>query len=74
MKLLAIGTWDPRETNIAGLLAAEQQRTGELMQQGLVSQLLLRADGTGGYMVLNANSMAAPPFPKSSDHAPANRR
>jgi hypothetical protein len=59
MKLLAIGTWDPRETNIARLLAAEHQRTGELMQQGLVQQLLLRADGAGGYMVLNADSVAS---------------
>jgi muconolactone delta-isomerase len=59
MKLLAIGTWDPRDTNIPRLLAAEQQRTGELMAQGLVQQLLLRADGAGGYMVLNADSIAS---------------
>jgi hypothetical protein len=59
MKLLAIGTWDPHEPDIPRLLAAEQQRTGELMQQGLVRQLLLRADGAGGYMVLSADSTAS---------------
>lgn len=59
MKLLAIGTWDPGDADIARLLKAEQERTGELMRQGFVQELLLRADGAGGYMVLSAESAAS---------------
>jgi muconolactone delta-isomerase len=59
VKLLAIGTWDPGDADIARLLKAEQERTGELMRQGFVQELLLRADGAGGYMVLSAESAAS---------------
>jgi muconolactone delta-isomerase len=59
VKLLAIGTWDPDDADIPRLLKAEQQQTGELMKQGFVQELLLRADGAGGYMVLSAESAAS---------------
>src|ERR1700722_19480081 len=59
MKLLAIGTWDPDDGDIPRLLRAEQQQTGELMKRGFVQELLLRADGAGGYMVLSAESAAS---------------
>jgi hypothetical protein len=56
MKLLAIGTWDPNDPAIPSLLPAERQRTGELTEEGFVEQLLLRADGSGGYLILSAES------------------
>jgi hypothetical protein len=59
MKLLVIGTWSPADPKISHLLAQEQQRTGELVKEGFVQQLLLRADGAGGYMVVSADSAAA---------------
>jgi hypothetical protein len=59
VKLLAIGTWDPGSPDIPRLLRAEQQRTAELGEAGLVKEVLIRADGTGGYMVLNADSPAS---------------
>jgi hypothetical protein len=56
---MLLGTWDPTHPAIPRLLAPEQQRTAELMQEGFVQQLLLRADGAGGYMVLSADSAAS---------------
>jgi muconolactone delta-isomerase len=46
----------PASPEIPRLLAAEQQRTHELTQEGFVQELLLRADGTGGYMTMTADS------------------
>ncbi len=54
-----IGTWDPSNPKIAELLSDEQQQTASLRADGFVEQLLLRADGAGGYMTLNAESEAA---------------
>jgi hypothetical protein len=59
VKLLAIGSWDPGSPDIPRLLRAEQQRTAQLGEAGLVKEVLIRADGTGGYMVLNADSPAS---------------
>jgi hypothetical protein len=59
VKLLAIGSWDSGSLDIPGLLKAEQQRTAELAETGLVHDVLIRADGTGGYMILNADSPAS---------------
>jgi hypothetical protein len=59
VKLLAIGSWDPDASDIPRLLQAEQQRTAELTDAGLVHEVLLRADGAGGYMVLTADSAAS---------------
>jgi hypothetical protein len=59
MRFMLLGSWDPAHPAIPGLLASEQQRTAELMQEGFVQQLLLRADGAGGYMVLSADSAAS---------------
>jgi hypothetical protein len=59
VKLLMIATWDPGDADIPRLLKAEQQQTGELMKQGFVQELLLRADGAGGYMVLSTESLAS---------------
>jgi muconolactone delta-isomerase len=56
MRFMVLGVWDPASPEIPGLLAAEQARTGELMDEGVVQQLLLRADGAGGYMVVDAES------------------
>jgi muconolactone delta-isomerase len=59
MRFLVIGAWGASDPNIPRLLAEEQHRTGELMQEGFVQELLLRVDGAGGYMVVNADSAAA---------------
>jgi hypothetical protein len=59
MRFLVLGTWNPSDSNISRLLRQEQQRTGELMQEGFVQQLFLRSDGAGGYMVVSADSVAA---------------
>jgi muconolactone delta-isomerase len=59
MRFLMIGTWDPDSAEIPRLLSAEQQRTQELTEAGFVQQLLLRADGSGGYMTLTAESAEA---------------
>jgi hypothetical protein len=59
MRLMVLGAWDPTSPEIPGLLAQEQARTGELMDDGVVIQLLLRADGAGGYMVVEAESAQA---------------
>jgi hypothetical protein len=53
---MVLGAWDPASPEIPGLLAQEQARTGELMDEGIVQQLLLRADGAGGYMIVDAES------------------
>jgi hypothetical protein len=58
MKFLVIGSWDPGNADIPRLLEEEQHRTGELMRQGVIRELLLRADGAGGYMVVFADSIA----------------
>jgi hypothetical protein len=34
----------------------KQARTGELIDDGVVQQLLLHADGAGGYMIVDAES------------------
>jgi hypothetical protein len=47
VKLLAIGSWDSGSLDIPRLLKAEQQRTAELAETGLVQDVLIRADGTG---------------------------
>jgi hypothetical protein len=59
MRLLVIGTWSPTDPKVPNLLVQEQQRTGELVKEGFVQQLLLRADGAGGYMLVTADSVAA---------------
>jgi Muconolactone delta-isomerase len=59
MRFLVLGTWNPSDSNISSLIGQEQQRTGELMQEGFVEQLFLRADGAGGYMVASADSKVA---------------
>jgi hypothetical protein len=59
MRFLMIGTWDPASPEIPRLLSAEQRRTRELTEGGFVQQLLLRADGSGGYMTLTAESAEA---------------
>jgi muconolactone delta-isomerase len=56
MRFMVLGSWDPASPEIPRLLAQEQARTGELMDGGIVQQLLLRADGAGGYMVVDAES------------------
>ena len=56
MKLLAIGTWDPADPQIPELLPAERKRTAELREEGFLQQLLLRADGTGGFLILDSES------------------
>jgi muconolactone delta-isomerase len=56
MRFMVLGVWDPASPEIPRLLAQEQARTGELMDEGVVQQLLLRADGAGGYMVVDAES------------------
>jgi muconolactone delta-isomerase len=53
---MVLGVWDPASPEIPQLLSQEQARTGELMDEGVVRQLLLRADGAGGYMVVDAES------------------
>jgi muconolactone delta-isomerase len=53
---MVVGVWDPKSSEILRLLPQEQARTGELMHEGVVQQLLLRADGAGGYMVVDAES------------------
>jgi hypothetical protein len=58
VRFLVLGTWSASDSNIPGLLKEEQLRTSELMQQGVVQQLFLRADGAGGYMVVSADSAA----------------
>jgi hypothetical protein len=59
MRYLVIGTWNPNDSDIPRLLTQEQQRTGELMDEGFVQHLFLRANGAGGYMVVSAGSAAA---------------
>jgi muconolactone delta-isomerase len=59
MRFMVLGSWDPAHPAIPRLIASEQQRTADLMQEGFVQQLLLRADGAGGYMVVSADSAAA---------------
>jgi hypothetical protein len=59
VKFLVIGTWSPSDPAISRLLTEEHQRTGELIDEGFVQQLLLRADGAGGYMVVSADSEAS---------------
>jgi muconolactone delta-isomerase len=56
MRFMVLGAWDPASPEIRRLLAREQARTAELMDAGVVRQLLLRADGAGGYMVVDAES------------------
>jgi hypothetical protein len=56
MKFMALGAWDPASPEIRQLLAQEQARTADLMDAGIVQQLLLRADSAGGYMVVEAES------------------
>jgi hypothetical protein len=56
MRFMVLGVWDPASPKIPQLLDQEQVRTQELMHEGIVRQLLLRADGTGGYMVVDAES------------------
>jgi muconolactone delta-isomerase len=56
MKFMVLGAWDPASPEIRQLLAQEQARTAELMDAGIVQQLLLRADGAGGYLVVDAES------------------
>jgi muconolactone delta-isomerase len=59
MRFMVLGAWDPTSPEIPRLLAQEQARTGELMEQGIVQQLVLRADGAGGYMIVDAESPEA---------------
>jgi hypothetical protein len=59
MRFMVLGSWDPVDPAIPRLIASEQQRTAELMQEGFVQQLLLRADGAGGYMIVSADSAAS---------------
>jgi hypothetical protein len=56
MRFMVLGAWDPASPELPRLLGLEQARTGELMDAGIVQQLLLRADGAGGYMVVDAES------------------
>lgn len=56
MRFMVLGAWDPTSPEIPQLLAQEQTRTGELTEEGVVVELLLRADGAGGYMVVEAES------------------
>jgi hypothetical protein len=56
MKFLMTGTWDPADPKIPSQLAMEQQTTAQLRGEGVVEQLLLRADGGGGYIVMSAAS------------------
>jgi hypothetical protein len=53
---MVLGVWDPTSSEIPRLLAREQARTRELIDEGVVQQLLLRIDGAGGYMVVEAQS------------------
>ena len=54
MRFLAIGTWDSADPRIPQLLTAEKKRTGELAEEGFIEQVLLRADGGGGFMIVDA--------------------
>jgi hypothetical protein len=56
MRFMVLGVWDPASPEVPRLLVQEQARTGELMDEGIVQLLLLRADGAGGYMVVDAES------------------
>jgi hypothetical protein len=56
MRFMVLGAWDPALPEIPQLLDQERARTEQLMDEGIVGQLLLRADGTGGYMVVDAES------------------
>jgi len=56
MRFMVLGAWDPMAPEIPRLLASEQARTRELTDEGVIQQLLLRADGAGGYMVVDAES------------------
>jgi muconolactone delta-isomerase len=53
---MVVGSWDPASPEIPRLIAQEPARTRELLEEGVVQQLLLRADGAGGYMVVDAES------------------
>jgi muconolactone delta-isomerase len=55
MRFLAIGTWAADE-RVPPLLPAERQRSAELTEEGLLLGLWLRADGTGGYLLVEAES------------------
>jgi hypothetical protein len=56
MRFMVLGSWDPASPDLLRLLPEEQARTAELIDEGVVQQLLLRADGAGGYMVVEADS------------------
>ena len=56
MRFMVLGAWDSASPEISQLLERERARTAQLMDEGIVRQLLLRADGTGGYMVVDAES------------------
>jgi muconolactone delta-isomerase len=56
MKFMVLGSWSAADTQLHDLLGAEQARTRELTESGLVQQLLLRADGAGACMVVEGES------------------
>jgi hypothetical protein len=58
MKFMVLGSWDPSSTEIPELIAQERARTDELIGEGVVQQLSLRADGAGGYMLVHGESAA----------------
>jgi muconolactone delta-isomerase len=59
MRFMVIGSWDPTSPEIPELIAQEKARTDELIDEGVVQQLSLRADGAGGYMLVQAESAGA---------------
>ncbi len=59
MRFMVFGSWDPSSPEIPELIEQEKARTDELIGEGVVQQLSLRADGAGGYMLVHAKSAAA---------------
>jgi hypothetical protein len=56
MRFMVIGSWSATDPQLHDLLEAEQARTRELAEAGLVQQLLLRADGVGAFMIVEGDS------------------
>jgi Muconolactone delta-isomerase len=56
MRFMVVGSWSATDPRLRELLEAEQARTRELTEGGLVQQLLLRADGVGAFMIVEGES------------------
>ena len=54
MRFMVVGHWDSTSPLLEDLVAAEQRRSGELAEEGFVRRLELRADGSGGFLLVEA--------------------